>query len=384
MKRTFLLTFALFLISTLWGQINPIDLDGVFQCKYRNDGIIKLSWRPQTIQYSYVEKENPAEGITLVDAQNGKRTTLLTLADFCKGIKSTVSKIPYFAWINQNCIYFPTFNFYYFIDNKTFKAGFEIPDIYETIDENNDLSLLVVSKESSPTGVYVLAKQNDYAEILLCPDTGKNIVFGKSVHRSEWGIDEGQYISPNSNFIAFYRMDESMVEDYPLVNTTTPIATVEMMKYPMAGRTSHQVKVGIFDVQQSALQKKSVFHYIKTELADGEFLTNVTFSPDERYLYITHLNRAQNHSKLIRYDVKTGDKIDLLIEETDSRYEEPQTRMIFMKNGNFLWQSDRTGWNHFYLYNSEGILIKQVTNGDWEVMESYGLDDKNENLYFLT
>ena len=175
------------------------------------------------------------------------------------------------------------------------------------------------------------------------------------MHRSEWGIDEGWYFSPNSNYIAFYRMDESMVEDYPLLQTSdgedaAHIAYVKNIKYPMAGRTSHQVKVGIFDVAKSFQQKKTVYHYIQTDLADGEFLTNVTFSTDEKYLYITHLNREQNHSKLIRYDVNTGKKIGILLEEKDERFVEPQTRMIFLKDGSFIWQSDHDGWNHFYLY----------------------------------
>ncbi|MBO7659306.1 MAG: DPP IV N-terminal domain-containing protein, partial [Clostridia bacterium] len=108
------------------------------------------------------------------------------------------------------------------------------------------------------------------------------------------------------------------------------------------------------------------------------------FSPDEKYLYITHLNREQNHSKLIRYDLQTGAKIATLIEEKDERYVEPQTRMIFMKNGNFVWQSDRDGWNHFYLYSFDGQLIKQITSGKFDVIEAIGFDEKEENLYFMT
>ena len=242
--------------------------------------------------------------------------------------------------------------------------------------------LFVVREDDG--NVYVRSGKNNYEPILLCPDTGKGIVFGEAVHRSEWGIEEGQYLSPNGNYIAFYRMDESMVADYPLVNVNTRIATVENCKYPMAGETSHEVTLGIFDVSKSAAAGKTVYHYNKTDKEDGEFLTNVTFSPDEKYIYITHLNREQNHSKLIEYDLLTGKKLRTLIEERDDRYVEPLTRMIFISGDRFIWQSDRDGWNHFYLYQFDGTLVKQITKGNWPVLESLGLDEKEEFLYFMT
>ena len=197
-------------------------------------------------------------------------------------------------WIDANTLYFPRHH-----ATLALKDGKVIFDDMKDVDWDNIVDCSVKNKvfvTKDDNGVFVSTPLNGYKPILLCPDTGKHIVFGSTVHRSEWGIDEGQYFSPKGNYIAFYRMDESMVEDYPLVNTGTPIATVEYMKYPMAGRTSHQVKVGIYDVARSAQSGKAVYHYIKTDLADGEFLTNVTFSPDEKHLYITHLNRQQNHS----------------------------------------------------------------------------------------
>ncbi|MCK9338962.1 MAG: DPP IV N-terminal domain-containing protein [Bacteroidales bacterium] len=400
MKKLILSTCFLFVFSLLFGQINPINLEGVFQGKYRKDNLFSLSWRPQTNQYAYIDRADNTERIILVNSKNGKKETLLTLSELKKQLTSLgedAQSFSYFKWIDQNCLFFPANNIFYYLDAKKWQRGYDVPDNMETIDGTTDGSLFIVRKNENPNAVYVLSLNKEpeyssfsavlpepYHEFLLCPDTGKNIVFGKAVHRNEWGIEEGQYFSANHNYIAFYRMDESMVEDYPLVNTTNPIATVEMMKYPMAGRTSHQVKVGIFDVKQSLSQNKPLFHYIQSDIADGEFLTNVTFSPDENFLYITHLNRGQNHAKLIKYDVKTGKKLAVLLEETDERFVEPDTRMIFLKNGNFIWQSDRDGWNHFYLYDFAGNLLKQITKGNWEVLESYGLDDKNENLFFLT
>ena len=358
----------------LFAQKETIDLEGYFQGKYLAERINGLSWQPGTDNYAYIDDDF---NIKLVNAKTGKETMFLS-SD--KLAEENVKKVRSFQWVDANTLYFPR-NQRLITVSKSGLTSYTFSDVNmeEVIDQSVKHKLFIIKNED---GVFVESVKNGYKPILICPDTGKNITFGESVHRSEWGINEGQYISPNGNYIAFYRMDESMVEDYPLVNTGTPIATVEYMKYPMAGRNSHKVTLGIYDVAQSSAQGKAVYHYIKTDVADGEFLTNVTFSPDEKYIYITHLNRAQNHSKLIQYDLQSGNKVKVLIEETDSRYVEPLQRIIFLKDGRFLYFSDRDGWRHLYMYDMNGNLIKKVTEGRYDIVDIYGLDAKEENLYF--
>ncbi len=373
-KITCTLLCILFSSICLFAQKETIDLEGYFQGKYLAERINGLSWQPGTDNYAYIDDDF---NIKLVNAKTGKETMFLS-SD--KLAEENVKKVRSFQWVDANTLYFPR-NQRLITVSKSGLTSYTFSDVNmeEVIDQSVKHKLFIIKNED---GVFVESVKNSYKPILICPDTGKNITFGESVHRSEWGINEGQYISPNGNYIAFYRMDESMVEDYPLVNTGTPIATVEYMKYPMAGRNSHKVTLGIYDVTQSSAQGKAVYHYIKTDVADGEFLTNVTFSPDEKYIYITHLNRAQNHSKLIQYDLQSGNKVKVLIEETDSRYVEPLQRIIFLKDGRFLYFSDRDGWRHLYMYDMNGNLIKKVTEGRYDIVDIYGLDAKEENLYF--
>ena len=81
----------------------------------------------------------------------------------------------------------------------------------------------------------------------ISDDGSREIVYGQSVHRNEFGIEKGTFWSPDGQRLAFYRMDQSMVTDYPQVNIFPRTATYEPDKYPMAGMTSHEVTVGVYD-----------------------------------------------------------------------------------------------------------------------------------------
>lgn len=210
---------------------------------------------------------------------------------------------------------------------------------------------------------------------------GYNIVLGESVHRNEFGINGGLFWSPKQSRLAFYRMDQSMVVDYPLVNTKAREAEPMPIKYPMAGMQSHWVTVGVYD---PATEKLIYLNTCRdTTVHEREmYLTNIAWSPDEKYVYIAKVNREQNHMWLEQYDATTGAFVKVLFEETNPRYVEPCEPMIFTPKGDqFLWFSMRDGYKHLYLYNADGSLVKQVTKGEYEVEEFIQFDKKGENIF---
>lgn len=212
----------------------------------------------------------------------------------------------------------------------------------------------------------------------LTKEENPNIINGQSVHRNEFGIDNGIFISPKGNLVAYYRMDQTMVADYPVIDWSGVPAKNENVKYPMAGRTSHEVTVRVYDpkMQQTI------------ELQTGEhkdhYLTCVTWSPDEQYVYLAILNRAQNHLWLNQYSAKTGKKIKTLFEETDDKYVEPQHPLAFLPGSNdqFVWWSQRDGYMHLYLYNMDGRLIRQITKGPWVVNELLAFNKERNEIIF--
>ncbi|HEX8316164.1 MAG TPA: DPP IV N-terminal domain-containing protein, partial [Flavisolibacter sp.] len=181
-------------------------------------------------------------------------------------------------------------------------------------------------------------------------DGSENIVYASSVHREEFGISKGTFWSNDGKGLAFYRMDQSMVTDYPIIDWTQRPAKAVNIKYPMAGDKSHHVTVGIYN----AVTGKLV--YLQTGEPKEQYLTNIAWSPDSKYVFVAIVNREQNQMKLNQYDAATGGFIKTLFEEKDEKYVEPLVPMQFVPNkpNEFLWQSNRDGWNHVYLYDVTG------------------------------
>ncbi len=225
-----------------------------------------------------------------------------------------------------------------------------------------------------------LSDENNSFPVEVAKDQNKNIVNGQSVHRNEFGINKGTFWSPEGNFLAFYRMDESMVGDYPLVDISAREAELKSIKYPMAGMASHEVAVGVHNLSSG----RNIF--LKTGEPKDRYFTNLSWSVDEKYLYIAELNRAQDTCTVNCYDAQTGNKERTLFVETNEKYVEPQEPLLFLKRNPelFIWQSKRDGYNQLYLYRTDGTLIKKLTSAKADVIQVLGLDEKEQFIFFMS
>lgn len=260
-----------------------------------------------------------------------------------------------------------------------------------------------------------LTKEKKSHDFQLSKDGSREIVYGQSVHRDEFGISKGTFWSPNGELLAFYRMDQSMVTDYPQVDipeidyfnhpeTQTCCAKPAPDKYPMTGETSHKVTVGVFD----CMTGKTV--YLKAGDPTDRYFTNIAWSPDSKTIYMFELNRDQNDCRLTAYNAETGEKTGELYRETDEKYVEPCHPIQFLPwdSSSFIMQSRKDGYNHLYLCevkNEErktknsnaksssekqensslstlhsSLSIRQLTSGKWEVMEVLGFNSKRKSI----
>ena len=216
--------------------------------------------------------------------------------------------------------------------------------------------------------------------LVIAQNEGDTIVYGESVHQREFGIEKGIFWSPNGSKVAFYRMDQSMVTDYPLVTIDVPsavrIAQPAPEKYPMAGMTSHKVTVGIFNPDNDRT--------VWLDLGDptDRYFTNLSWSPDGSRLYIMEVPRSQKRCDLVAYDTKTGARLGVLYTETNERFVEPQNPLTFLPwdAGKFIYQSERDGFNHLYLFDTKGKLLKQLTSGKFEVLELLGFNTRTRSV----
>ncbi len=214
----------------------------------------------------------------------------------------------------------------------------------------------------------------------LTTDGSREIVYAQSVHRDEFGIYKGTFWSNDGQKLAFYRMDQSMVADYPLVDIDTREATETPEKYPMAGMTSHKVQVGIYDLKS----KKTV--YLNTGDPTDRYFTNITWAPDNKTIYLIEINRAQTDYKLDAYNPATGEKIKTLYTEHHNKYVHPMNVISFLPwdNGKFILQSEKDGYNHLYLFSVDGKELKQVTSGKWVVLDLVGYNKETHSAIILS
>lgn len=207
-------------------------------------------------------------------------------------------------------------------------------------------------------------------------DGNRQRVYGEAVHRNEFGINSGIFLSPDKSRFAFYRMDQSMVTDYPQVNSFERVATLEPDAYPMAGMKSHKVTVGVYDIASG----KTVW----LDLGDvtDRYFTNICWAPDSKTVYLFEVNRDQTDTSLDVYDATTGKKLRTLYTEHSDKYVEPQHPVAFLPwdAGKFILWSERDGYNHLYLYNTDGRLLRQLTQGKYVDQEIIGFCPKTKSV----
>ncbi len=329
-----------------------------------------LQWISGTDIYVYIKdnilKSTSAKGKRIVD--------ILSLDELNSNsaLDQKLKHFPYISWTDKDHFYFRYGNLYvvYDLQNKKFKK-YE----FDKRAAHNDLEKHTFNLAYTLDNNLFIKRANGPID-RISNETDKGIVYGQTVHRSEFGITKGTFWSPKGNKLAFYRKDERMVTDYPLIDMNVRPAKVNLIKYPMAGMKSHHVTLGIYD-----LRTKKII-YIKTGEPKEQYLTAVTWSPDEKSVFIGILNRDQNHLKMNQYSTETGDFIKTLFEEKDQQYVEPEEGLIFVPghDDQFLWFSNRDNYKQLYLYDTTGKLIRKVTHGNWDVTGFLGFDKKN-NFY---
>ena len=330
----------------------------------------QASWQPGTHRFYQVVKSNGNDYWIGIEYPKSTTDTVFSLKQLNQSLfgKDSLKSIPALSWLAKDHVYFNNANN---LNKGTFNGKTWSWEQWLTLPEAADN----IKVDKSGNVAYTI-EQNlwmvtaDKKTLEVTKETNPNILSGGQVHRREFGIEEGIFFSPKGNLLAFYQMDQTMVADYPFIDWLKTPATIRNTKYPMAGGVSHQVTLRVF----SPATKETVV--LQTGTPKDQYLTAVTWSPDEQSIFIAVLNREQNHMWLNQYDVKTGKLVKTLFEEQHDKYVEPQHPLTFLPDNNneFIWWSERDGFEHLYRYNTDGKLISQLTSGNYEVNEILGFN----------
>ncbi|HLV47352.1 MAG TPA: DPP IV N-terminal domain-containing protein [Flavobacterium sp.] len=286
---------------------------------------------------------------------------------------------PYqYEWINEHVVRLPiqtqenNYEVFYDFDLKEVQQIFTYPkDGTEALMSDNHKYLAYLQDNAIQ-----LLDDNGKTVQVVKEDDG--IVSGSGyTHREEFGITQGMWFSPQSDKLMYYRKDETMVADYPLIDFGQRIAEDKPIKYPMAGMKSEEVTLQIYDISS---QK---FVQLQTGEPKEQFLTMVTWHPNGQSVFVGVLNREQNHLKINQYDAQTGAFVKTLIEETSDKYVEPQYPLYFNPNNDkqFVYFTEKDGYRQPYLYDTNGKLLRKLGHQDVVVKNIIGID--NNQLWYV-
>jgi len=375
MKRILL---PLFIFSSFlsFAQLKELTLKDAVMLQNRSlapEKITNFQWIANSSNYSYLSKN--WQTLYKSEVLSKEDTELATIADINLATSSNLQGFIGLTWLNESNF---TLNDGKLLLNYNLltKKG----EILQTLPENAENSQfhLVLNHVAFTKDNNIWIQKAGEKELQITNFDDKNIVSGQSIARNEFGISQGIFWSSNGNYLAFYQKDETNVHDYPLLDISTTPGSLTSIKYPMAGQKSEEPKLGIYNL----LTKSTI--YISPKGAKDDYLTNVCFTPDSKFVLIAEVNRDQNHCWLNVYDVNTGAFVKTILEETSDKWIEPEHTPFFplANSNNFIWVSERNGFNNLFYYDFATNAVTQLTNHTFVIKEIISASKDGNLIYY--
>ncbi|MFK7920559.1 MAG: DPP IV N-terminal domain-containing protein [Bacteroidia bacterium] len=372
-RQAYILLLVLLVFGTLslWGQTQTLSIEDIIAPTHFPERVPQLQWKGSESVYTQIDISN--QNLKQIDLK-GNEKVLVPLNVLKNKLGADLKRFPRIKWVDSE-----TFSFMH--ENRLLHYHLDT-DVLEKV---TDIDPEAALTEWGPNGIHAQVKEhnlyvniNDSIGVRQLTDDGHyGLTYGEAAHRFEFGIRKGMFWSPDGKRLAFYRVDHSPVKDYPFVNQIAVPALHEPQKYPMAGDSSHQASIGIYDVHTQEVV------YLAISGPADQYLTNITWSPDGQYVYVAVVNRDQNYMELQRYSAVNGRLNRKLFDERQTKYVEPEHGPIFLtdKPDEFLWYSERSGFDHLYHYDASGKSLGAITSGNWKVTDVLGFGPKGKYLY---
>ena len=373
MKNLFLATLVILNIIAFAQEKKKLTLEDAV-LKQRTDlapkTIKSIKSIPGTDFFSF--QSNDLQTLNKQSAKSGATIKIISTDELNKILSATIKHFHSIKWVSSESFIINEGKKYYQFNTSSKKGEL----LAELVEEAENVDIHLQSKKIAYTSGKSLFLHNKENSIHVNKREHEEVVSGQAIARFEFGIGKGIFWSKNANYIAFYEKDETNVANYPLLDITSTPGNLNNIKYPMAGQKSEMAKVGVYNV------KSDKTYYLDITGDKEQYLTNLCWSPDEKYVLIAIVNREQNHMKLNKYDAVTGKFVNTLFEEKNDKWVEPENHAYFVLNDEFIWMSEKDGFMNLYKYNLEGKLLKQITSNKWVTTRILVLDKKKENIIY--
>lgn len=377
MNKKIIAFLSLFIALSTQAQVKKITLEeGVLQQgrKFGADKLTGFQWIPNTTKYVYYT--DAWSKMVTASTADAKTIELITLAEINSALGTKLKNFFGTQWIDSSTLLISENGKYYSysIISKTGKNIQETAEKSDNVTFDSKKENLAYTEDNN---LFFLNKNKE--KIAVTVNSDKNIVSGQTISRSEFGISGGIFWSPKATYLAFYQKDETEVADYPLLDITETPGKLVNLKYPMIGQKSEKPRVGIYYLTTG----KTVFIFPKSGDVN-DYVTNLSWSPDEKYILIAELNRGQNDMNLNVYEANSGNFVRTILNEKNNAWVEPEHDAYFpnSKSNNFVWFSEKDGFQNLYYYSIEGKLIKQLTSNKFPAREIIGSNPAGTELFF--
>ena len=382
MKKILTLFLAILIITPTFAQKRDITLDDLWQNYTFNPSNIRgFNSMNDGEHYSTMEKTENGQEIIKYQFKDGKKVrTLFSSADF------NIQRINNYTFSDDEKLLLlstETEKIYRYSS----KSAYYIYNIFtDKLKKLTDDKVMYAT--FSPTGekVAYVFDNNLYIKNIrsekitqVTTDGKKNhIINGASdwVYEEEFALVRSFEWSKNGDYLAYYKFDESNVKEFSMDLFKGGLYPIqEVFKYPKAGEDNSVVKIYTYNVKEA----QSTFIYTEK---DYEYFPRIKWTNNARKLVILAMNRHQNELDFIVANANDGSN-KILFTEKDKYYIDVNDNLTFLPEDNFIWTSEKDGFNHVYLKDFEGGEI-QITKGDWEVTSFHGVDSDKMEIYYTS
>ena len=382
MKKLLTLLLALLIITPTFAQKRDITLDDLWQnYTFYPSYIGGFNSMNDGEYYSTIEKTEKGQEIIKHQFKDGKKVrTLFSSADF------DIQRINNYTFSDdekQLLLSTETEKIY----RHSSKSAYYIYNVFtDKLKKLTDDKVMYATFSPNGEKVAYVFENNLYIQNIksgkvtqVTTDGKKNhIINGASdwVYEEEFALVRSFEWSKNGDYLAYYKFDESNVKEFSMDLFKGGLyPTQEIFKYPKAGEDNSVVKIYIYNLKED----KSTFIYTEK---DYEYFPRIKWTNSPGKLVILAMNRHQNQLDFIVANANDGSN-KILFTEKNKYYIDLNDNLTFLPADNFIWTSEKDGFNHVYLKDFEGGEI-QITKGDWEVTSFHGVDSDKMEIYYTS